>query len=75
MATKEILKLGNPELWKISAMITSSNSHATMQIIRDLKDTLADFKKKSGFGQAIDGKSFAFRGEWKKFHMTRKALT
>jgi peptide deformylase len=53
MAIKEILKLGNPGLWKVCATVKNSNSNETRQIIQDLKETLADFKKKNGFGRAI----------------------
>lgn len=53
MAVKEVLRLGNPGLWQVCVMVKSHNSKETKKIIRDLKDTLADFKKKNGFGRAI----------------------
>lgn len=53
MAINKILKLGNPGLWKVCATVKSHNSKETKKIIRDLKDTLEDFKKKNGFGRAI----------------------
>lgn len=53
MANKEILRLGNPGLWKICAMVKDAGATATKKIILDLKDTLEDFKKKNGFGRAI----------------------
>jgi peptide deformylase len=53
MAIIEILKLGNPELWKACSMVKDAMGLDTKKIIRDLKDTLADFKKKNGFGRGI----------------------
>jgi peptide deformylase len=53
MAIKEILKLGNPGLWKVCETVKSHDSAETRRMIQDLKDTFADFKKKNGFGRAI----------------------
>jgi peptide deformylase len=53
MATKKILLLGNPGLWKTSGTVKIVGSTETRQIIRDLEDTLADFKEKYGFGRGI----------------------
>ena len=53
MAVKQILRLGNPGLWKVCATVKNPNSQETRKIIQDLKDTLEDFKKKNGFGRAI----------------------
>jgi peptide deformylase len=53
MAVKIILQLGNPGLWKVCAMVKDVGAPETKKIIRDLKDTLEDFRKKNGFGRAI----------------------
>lgn len=53
MAVKNILKLGDPGLWKVCATVKSHNSKETRNIIRDLKDTFENFRKKNGFGRAI----------------------
>lgn len=53
MAIKRILKLGNPGLWRVCATVKDAGAPETKKIIRDLKDTLADFKEKNGFGRAI----------------------
>lgn len=53
MAVKEILKLGNPGLWKVCETVKSPDSAETRQIIQNLEDTLTDFKEKNGFGRAI----------------------
>lgn len=51
MAQKEILILGNPELWKISEKVV--NPGAVDGLIADLSDTLASFREANGFGRAI----------------------
>ena len=53
MPVREILRLGNPELWQPSAKVVEIGSVATQEIIRDLGDTLADFRRRFGFGRAI----------------------
>lgn len=53
VAIKEILRLGNPGLWKACKTVKNHDSAETRQIIQDLEDTLADFKEKNGFGRAI----------------------
>ena len=53
MAIKEILRLGNPGLWKVCETVKSLDSAETRQIIQDLKDTLGDSNKKNGFGRGI----------------------
>ncbi len=53
MAAKKILKLGDPGLWKRCETVKNPKSTETRQIIRDLEDTLADFKEKHGFGRGI----------------------
>lgn len=53
MAVIEILKLGNPILFEKCEEIEDYNSINTAETIQDLKDTLLDFKKKSGFGRGI----------------------
>jgi len=53
MAVKEILRLGNPGLGKVCAAVKDAGKPETKKIIRDLKDTLENFKKKNGFGRAI----------------------
>ena len=62
MSVKEIAKLGNPVLRKKCRRVENPKSTETKQIVQDLFDTLADFKKKNGFGRGIAapqvGKSF-----------------
>lgn len=53
MAIKEILRLGNPALYKKCEEVLNISSAETVRNIRDLKDTLFNFQKARGFGRAI----------------------
>jgi peptide deformylase len=53
MAVREILLLGNPQLWQPSAPVTEVGARETQEIIRDLAATLGDFRARHGFGRAI----------------------
>ncbi len=53
MAVREILLLGNPQLWQPSAPVTDVHARETPEIISDLAATLADFRRRQGFGRAI----------------------
>lgn len=53
MAIREILKLGNPILYEKCEEIKNYNSVEITETIRDLKDTLLNFKKENGFGRGI----------------------
>lgn len=53
MAIQNILQLGNPILWQNSSPITDVNSDQTKELIKDLSDTLANFRNVKGFGRAI----------------------
>ena len=53
MPVREILLLGNPQLWHPSVAVTDIHSRATRETISDLAATLADFRARQGFGRAI----------------------
>ncbi len=53
MPIRDILLLGNPQLWQPSEIVTDIPSHTTQDLIRDLSDTLASFRAINGFGRAI----------------------
>jgi len=53
MPGREILQLGNPLLWQPSAAVIDVQSGETRAIIRDLSDTLAGFRERTGFGRGI----------------------
>jgi len=53
LGVREILRLGNPILFEKCEEVEDFNSTNTAETIKDLKDTLLNFKKKSGFGRGI----------------------
>lgn len=53
MAVREILVLGNSQLWEPSTEVADIQAPATQALIHDLADTLADFRLRNGFGRAI----------------------
>lgn len=53
MAIREILLLGNENLYKACKEIKKEEIDKAKKIIGDLHDTMMDFRKKYGFGRAI----------------------
>ena len=53
MAVREILLLGNPDLWRSAALVSHPAAPASREVVRDLGETLADFRLRHGFGRAI----------------------
>ena len=53
MTVCEILQLGNPQLYRKSEDVTPSDLDRLPQIIKDLHDTMMDFRKRYGAGRAI----------------------
>ena len=53
MAVRNILLLGNPALRARCKPVKSFDSNETRETVRDLADTLADFRSRRGFGRGI----------------------
>jgi len=53
MPIRDILILGNPQLWQPSTLVTEIHARTTQDTIRDLAETLANFRTENGFGRAI----------------------
>lgn len=53
MAIKDIVLLGNPELYRVSRPIHKHEVNELSEVVKDLHDTLMDFKKRYGAGRAI----------------------
>ncbi|MCB2229357.1 peptide deformylase [bacterium] len=53
MPVKRILQLGDPILWQVCDLISDFDSDRTRSLIEDLDHTLADFRKRNGFGRGI----------------------
>lgn len=50
---REILKLGNPKLYEISAPVEEDDSELLREWVSDLHDTLLDYREKYGAGRAV----------------------
>lgn len=50
---KELLKLGNPQLYEISEEITREELPQVKQWVQDLHDTLMEYRKTYGAGRAV----------------------
>ncbi|MBU5483729.1 peptide deformylase [Clostridium sp. MSJ-11] len=53
MAVREILLLGNENLYKACKEIARDELNKAKEIVEDLHDTMMDFRDKYGFGRAI----------------------
>lgn len=53
MAVREIMLLGNPELYKVSSTIEKSELEDVKSVVNDLHDTLIAFRNHYGAGRAI----------------------
>jgi len=53
MAEREILLLGNPNLYKICDEVKKEEISSLDTVVSDLRDTLFSFRKKYGVGRAI----------------------
>jgi len=53
MAKREILLLGNDNLYKVSEEITKDNLDKAKHVVADLHDTIDAFKEKYSYGRAI----------------------
>ncbi len=50
---KDVLLLGNPELYQASSLIHREETDDIKEVINDLHDTLMDFRSRYGAGRAI----------------------
>ncbi len=53
MSVREILLLGNPELYEVSAEVRREELENLKPVVQDLHDTLMDFRQKYRKGRAI----------------------
>ena len=53
MAVRSILLMGNPALRRTSDPVRDFTGEEIRTLVEDLRDTLADFRKRRGFGRAI----------------------
>ena len=50
---REILKLGNPQLYEISEEVTKADLDSLPEWVQDLHDTLMNYREKFGAGRAV----------------------
>jgi len=50
---REIILLGNPKLYQTSSIIEKEEIETIKEVVKDLHDTLMDFRNKYGVGRAI----------------------
>jgi peptide deformylase len=53
MAIREILLLGNENLYKVCSEVSKDEINKVKQIVEDMHDTMVNFTEKYGFGRAI----------------------
>jgi len=53
MTVREILRLGNPQLYRVSDEVEESELETIREVVQDLHDTMMDFREKHGVGRAI----------------------
>ena len=53
MAVKEVLLLGNPQLYEVSTTVLKEELDDIRNTVTDLHDTLLDFRRQYGAGRAI----------------------
>lgn len=53
MTTREILLLGNPQLYEVSEDVLESELDTLPEVIQDLHDTMMEFRYQYGIGRAI----------------------
>lgn len=53
MAVREILLLGNEDLYQISREVSKDETEKILQVVTDLHDTMLSFREKYKFGRAI----------------------
>jgi len=53
MAIRDILLLGNENLYRVCTEVSSQEAAKAARIVQDLHDTMLEFRRKYGFGRAI----------------------
>jgi peptide deformylase len=63
MAVREILRLGDPRLYEVSEPVGEAECRALAPVVRDLHDTMMNFREAYGAGRAIAAPQI---GVWKR---------
>ena len=68
---RELLKLGNPQLYEISDEITRDELPQVKQWVEDLHDTLMDYRKTYGAGRAVAAPQIGIRKRLLYMHLDK----
>ncbi len=74
MAAREILLLGNPQLYEASALVTAADGAALPVVMTDLHDTLMNFRSRYGVGRAIAAPQIGVRKRIVYMHVGEPTL-
>ena len=74
MAVREILQLGNPELYSVSDEILPDESRNLASVIQDLHDTMMDFRRKYEAGRAIAAPQIGFKKRLIYMHISEPVV-
>ena len=74
MAVREVLLLGNPQLYQISAEIKQEEIESLKPVIADLHDTMMAFRQKWGAGRAIAAPQIGVRKRLIYMHIDRPVI-
>lgn len=53
MPVRTVLQLGNPKLREVAARVADPTSSEVLSLVQDLSDTLAHWRKETGYGRGI----------------------
>jgi len=74
MAAREICLLGNPQLYEVSMPVREHELDAIRDIVKDLHDTLMDFRRRYGAGRAIAAPQIGVMKRLLYMHIDRPML-
>jgi peptide deformylase len=74
MSVKEILLLGNPNLYEVSAAVRKEELETLKSVVQDLHDTMMDFRKRYGAGRAIAAPQIGVMKRLIYMHITKPVV-
>ena len=74
MTVRDVLLLGNPQLYQISAEIKSEEIESLKPVIADLHDTMMAFRQKWGAGRAIAAPQIGVRKRLIYMHIDKPVV-
>lgn len=74
MAIRDVLLLGNPQLYESAAPVERAELPELQGVIADLRDTLLDFRRRYGAGRAIAAPQIGVRQRLIYLHIDRPVV-